>query len=328
MSERSSKILTGLFVLGAAALMCAAALVLGAGSLFRQNSRFVLFFDESVRNLSRGSSVYFNGVAVGKVRYVSLEFFPDTLTFKTPVVIELDSRSLSGQWQGSGGASYATFLDDPDVREKLIRNGLRASLTMESIITGQLAIVMEFKEDASPVDLNALSDFSGYHQLPTAPSAIGDMLSKVSSFPINDIINEALNVLRSIDKSIDDADIDSLSKETAELVRALKRQTEKFGTLQDSGKVTLESFTTLASDTGKTLASLAARLDRTMKDLSKVGASAQSAMDKMGKSYGANSNTAIELSHTLKAVRDAAYALSQLANMIETEPNSLIFGRH
>ncbi|MBO4318806.1 MAG: MCE family protein [Mailhella sp.] len=327
MSERSSKILTGLFVLGAAALMCAGALVLGAGSLFRQNSRFVLFFDESARSLSKGSSVYFNGVAVGKVRDVSLEFFPDTLTFKTPIVIELNSRSLSGEWLGADGSRHATFLDDPSVRERLIRNGLRASLTMESIITGQLAIVMEFKPDADPVDFSALADFAGLPQLPTAPSALGDLLSRVNSFPINDIINEALNVLRSIDKSISDAEIGMLSKETAALVKALKLQTEKFGTLQDSGKATIEGIGTLASDTGRTLADIAARLDKTLNELAKMGTSARTAMDKMGRSFGENSSSAIELSQTLKAVRDAAYALSQLANMIETEPNSLIFGR-
>ena len=67
MSAKANPVTIGLFVSLAFLLAVLCVVYLGAASAFRDNTTFILYFEDSVNGLSEGSPVKFKGVPIGKV---------------------------------------------------------------------------------------------------------------------------------------------------------------------------------------------------------------------------------------------------------------------
>ena len=93
MSKTASKTTIGAFVAGALVLLFVAIAVFGSGRLFQSTTRYVLFFDSSIKGLSIGSPVMFRGVPVGRVTEIQLAGSLQELIFQTPVFIELNDKA-------------------------------------------------------------------------------------------------------------------------------------------------------------------------------------------------------------------------------------------
>ncbi|MCE5336512.1 MAG: MlaD family protein, partial [Desulfobacteraceae bacterium] len=165
MSAKTNPKLIGAFVLGAAALVVAAVVTFGSGKLFSDRERCVLFFDSSVKGLSVGAPVLFRGVKVGSVVDISLVFDSQDVTFRIPVVIEVEFDRVT--------EAHADPRKKPDANservllKKLIEKGLRAQLNTQSFLTGQLYVMIDLFPD-SAVRLTGIK--SNYVELPTIPS--------------------------------------------------------------------------------------------------------------------------------------------------------------
>ncbi|MGA9032314.1 MAG: MlaD family protein, partial [Sulfuricaulis sp.] len=73
MSKHANPTLIGSFVIGAIVLAVVTILLLSSGSLFAQHPNYVMYFQESVKGLSIGAPVTFNGVKIGAVKNISVE---------------------------------------------------------------------------------------------------------------------------------------------------------------------------------------------------------------------------------------------------------------
>ena len=139
MNGKASKTLIGAFVVGAVILIVAGLMVFGGGKFMKKTQEFVCFFEGSVKGLSVGAPVLVGGVKIGSVKSVSIEYNPKTLAFYVPVIIEaqLDKiRLIKGK-----------RIPMDEMLPRLIKRGLRAQLTMGSLITGQLIIELDYHPD-------------------------------------------------------------------------------------------------------------------------------------------------------------------------------------
>jgi len=148
--------------------------------------KYILYFDTSVRGLSRGAPVEFNGIRVGTVESVDLEYVINQNIFRVPVVVTIEPERV----RLVGGN-----LDENDPQatiDTLVENGLRARLKTGSFITGQLFVDLSM----NPVTpARYLGDGNGqYRQLPTLPqkldeiaNSLSSLLEKVETFPIEEI---------------------------------------------------------------------------------------------------------------------------------------------
>jgi paraquat-inducible protein B len=82
MGRRSNPTLIGAFIVGAVALIVIGLLVFGRGQLFTEKRTYVLYFDGSVKGLNVGAPVDFQGVKIGSVTDIKVQYLPQTNEFR------------------------------------------------------------------------------------------------------------------------------------------------------------------------------------------------------------------------------------------------------
>ena len=153
MRSQARKTLIGAFVVGAVALAAAGITVFGSGKFFQKRIMCVMYFSGSITGLSVGSPVEFRGVRVGEVTKIAAVFDPDTLSIAIPVYVEIDPTSLIV----SGKEKASSVLSDRKFHQPLLEKGLKAQLDIESFITRQLYINMDFFPDRPTRLLGSIS---------------------------------------------------------------------------------------------------------------------------------------------------------------------------
>lgn len=312
MASKKSKMLIGIFILGAIGFICAAMIILGSGFFNRNTASFVLYFNSSLRGLTDGSAVYFNGVRVGQVTSMDIAAGSDNLTFKTPIIIELDKKSKVDSFSGYE-SSLITDMDDPGKRKILIENGLRAKLTTSSFITGLLVVDLAIVSDASPIEIASLEPYHGIPQIPTMSTGIENILTKFSALPIQDIAAETLKTLKKINGTLEEIQFAKISSELQTVMKTLD--------------TTLIEYSAVANNLNKKMDSLLKNTNSTLSSIDGMASSVNKAAISGGAILQDNSATMQELSRTMSAVREAATSISYLARLLEEKPDALIFGK-
>jgi len=307
MGKRPNPTLIGVFIVGALALVVAALMLFGAGRLFTRKLPFVMFFDGSVNGLDVGAQVKFRGVPVGTVTDIRLGapgLEPETQSFRIPVFIEIDQKRAAGL--GAKGV-----LDDPDRAIKLVAQGLRAQLQLQSIITGVLYIALDILPD-TPITLT-LPPNSGYDEIPTVPTALEqaqakileviDHLSQIDFTALERSLRGALNGVNKLVNSPDTHDVIVAARKTLDEVRAIAHDLKpRIKELADG----VHGTTDQAQESLK-------RLDR--------------AVDALQRVLDPQAPIVQGLSSTLADVGEAARAVRNLLDYLDRNPNALLTGR-
>ena len=323
MSEKGTKVLIGAFVLGSLALLTAGILLLGMGSFSGKNPEFVLYFDSSLRGLITGAPVHFKGVRVGKVVSIQISAEPNNEQFRTPVVIELDKSFIVGD----GRNNDENFMANPVVVDQLIRQGLRARLGMQSFITGQLTVDLDIMPQAAPVDPTRLRRFRGLQQIPTVPSSLDAVLSEASQIPVQEIAQEALSVLRSINAQLQGLDLAGISSRVMLLSDEVRGQVQALEPVIGQASVTLNAMSALIQEANGGMKKTLLHVDETLADLSALSETSRRTMEAAAALLQEDSTPMLEFFQTLQSLRSAAAAVNNLATLLELKPDALLFGR-
>lgn len=134
-----------------------------------QKRKWLMYFDGSVRGLTIGAPVEMQGIKIGEVTDITLEFDWEKLAFRIPVIVETEAGRI--QYVGKQKVDRMRGMDI------LVEKGLRAQLQSGSLLTGQLLIGLDIHEDAPPAKIN----WEGhYPELPTVPTAMEEIKSGVT----------------------------------------------------------------------------------------------------------------------------------------------------
>lgn len=145
-----------------------------------QDTIVVMFFEESVKGLSVGSPVVFKGVEIGKVTKIDLVTNPETFDFSIPVYAQIYNREIKeGQLRNR-----------KEMLDLLVSKGLRARLTTQSYLTGQLMIELEMMPDVPAVSKTSSYPFL---EIPTTLSPIGEFSKGIQDIPVKQTF-EKVNV--------------------------------------------------------------------------------------------------------------------------------------
>jgi paraquat-inducible protein B len=194
----------GSFVIGAAAIVVAAVFFFGRGKFFENTGTYIAFFSGSVKGLSIGAPVSFRGAPVGKVRDVSIVYKPDKDELIIPVLLELDADSVRGlntlkEKTGNG--------EGPELVQRLIEKGLKAQLALDSIVTGQLFVQLDFMPN---VPMRRMSgDDEDYQEIPTAPSPLEKLQETLQQLPISELVNKTVGALEKLDAILSSDDLNN-----------------------------------------------------------------------------------------------------------------------
>ena len=139
MSKQASPTLIGTFVAGAIGLIVAGILIISGGKLLTTDkTSYMLYFQGSVKGLNIGSPVSFRGVNIGTVTDIQLVVGEDAAHIQIPVIIEIDNTKFISSATGK------PRIDDDDSIDDLIEAGMRAQLQLQSLLTGQLFVQIDF----------------------------------------------------------------------------------------------------------------------------------------------------------------------------------------
>ena len=94
MAKQANRMMIGVFVVIAVIIMAASLVVFGSGKFFQKTVKCVMYFDGSVKGLSVGSPVLFQGVQIGSVVSIILEVDPAKLQPLIPVIIEYEPEKF------------------------------------------------------------------------------------------------------------------------------------------------------------------------------------------------------------------------------------------
>jgi paraquat-inducible protein B len=359
MAKRANPALIGAFVVGALTLAVVGVVVFGGGRFFRVTKPVVAYFEGSVKGVSIGAPVTFQGVKIGSVTDVRVVIDAKDLKISTPVFFEIDASRLT---EVSG--QKITFRSDAPAFKLLVDRGFRAVLETHSFVTGQVGVALEFRP-GTPVRLTGLSPDDT--EVPTLPSDFQRLTETLQNLPVKEIMASAKDTLDSIRTLV-------RSPETAETLRsaraAVKRSEEALAAIEKLARNVDNHVGPMAAEVTATARSARSALAQAEKTIDQVGKSADAALvqaqgtlarleptvdvtlkDFQTLARGLDERVAkltVSLDRTLSGaddmladgsplraslvtaldeLADAATSIRTLANYLERNPNSLVFGK-
>ena len=359
MSKQANKTMIGVFVLGAIGLGLGAVLLLGSGKFFRKTYVAVCYFEGSVGGLNVGAPVVFRGVKVGSVKDVVLRFDPKNLAIYIPVYIEIDPRK--GELIGPAPKKLGENL------KPLIDRGLRAQLEMQSIVTGQMQVGLDFHPGKPAKFVGA---DPRYPEIPTTQTPLQELAKKIEKIPIEEVFAKILSAVEGIEKVVNSpeliATIRSINQAANEIkplasnlgdtvkdIRKLAQNVDsRIGPLASNLNETVLDIRKLVQNADVKVAGISSSLDETVKEARGVirnvdsridslaagieGALksaeatmvlAQKAIEKIEGTAGENSPLVYELNKTLEETRALARSIRVLADYLDRHPESVIWGK-
>jgi len=188
-------------------------------STYTQKIQFILFFQGSVRGLAIDAPVEFKGIKVGLVKDIRLEFYAEDTSFRIPVLVEIEPERIIKRNQATESATMDTV-------NILIDRGLRARLQTGSLLTGQLFVELVMKPDseqrlvATDVKIPQLPTIQG--EIEQVTSSIKGFLAKLDKVKLDQIATELEGTLAGTNKLLSHGDIKGLVTDLAASMASMK----------------------------------------------------------------------------------------------------------
>ena len=321
MAKKANPKLIGVFVVGAVALLVIGVLVFGGGKFFAEKERFVLYFPGSVKGLSLGAPVTLRGVEIGKVTDVQVLFNKETLSFQTPVYIEIFADRI--QSMGKLLAEKAIMYDKntDKILDLLVQLGLRAQLDLQSLLTGKLQVSFDLYPGTKIYYANIDKKTPELPTIPSEMQRLADSLKKLDLDGMMKDVRETLAKVRNLVNSPEvAASIVSLHKTLDDFGKLARTTNSKIGPLADSA-------TALMQNVDGQVDPLMANLNQTLDEARAALKQAEVALTSVQAAVGDDSILMWELERTLKELRVMASSINALANDLQRQPDSLIRGK-
>ncbi len=316
----------GAFVLGALALVAAAVITLGGAAIFTPKQRAVVFFEGSVNGLAVGAPVDFRGVNVGSVDKIALQFDSKTYAARIPVYLTL----LPGKIHMIG--SKGTLKDVPF--ESFIHNGLRAKLNLQSFVTGQLTVALDFLPDTPALEVG--SPDPDIPEIPAAKSDFDVIKEQLTRLPIREVaddVHRVVEAVRSISEGTNTTLI-NVNKEmqitAAEARVTLATATKTLNRLQTSLD-SIDQTTAAATETivrvGPQFSATLAKADKAFDHSDATLARIDKTFNNLGELTAPGAPLRLNLEQTLHDLSETAESLRGFADTVDRSPNALVFGK-
>jgi paraquat-inducible protein B len=339
MAKKTNPKLIGAFVIGAIVLAVLGAIVFGGTQFLETKRKVVMYFQGSVGGLAVGSPVNFRGVQIGSVTKITINYDIDKQSLEIPVIAEFVPKSIH--------VTHGTREAEKNL-QALIERGLRAQLVVQSLVTGQASVELDFHPD-TPVRL--VGGTIDLPEVPTVPSSmatmqanVSDVLKKLSSLPLEQLtaqlsgaigglqqtMTDAGNLLQSVNTQIGPtlANIEAATAETRQLIgaandRLAMREGEPLQTLNN----TLKDYGDLANQLQSRTNTLTTNLQKTVQLLNSALSQADQVATLLQRDLSKNPALLSQTTDTLREFKAMAGSIRALADYLQRNPNALLTGK-
>jgi paraquat-inducible protein B len=312
----------GAFVLGGLALVVAGIVFFGGSRLFEHTTRAVIFFEGSIAGLDIGAPVTFRGVRVGSVQSMAL-FLSAEGRAQIPVTIEI----LPGR----------VTIDGADPRqsdtslERLVQAGLRAQLNLQSFVTGQLQVDLDFRP-GTPAE-KVQMDTGGLAQIPALASDLERLRATLAEVPVLELAQSTQRVLLAVERLVSRLDADlgpllgSLRQGAESATRILGTTEQAVTRLQADASRTLGELDQLAAAARHQMDDRGADLARTLASAERAGRQAEALAGSLAGLIGPRAPLRGDLEAAARDLAASASSLRGFARAVERDPSALLRGR-
>lgn len=267
-------------------------------AIYLRKAHFLLHFQQSVANLKPGAEVRMQGIRIGQVADVHMEFDEATNRITVPVVVEIEPDRVKLQHETPTTGTFEQKADA--IFARFVARGLRAQLGSGNLLTGQKVVNLDFVEGAPSM---AMDQSGEYPEIPSVPSD-----------DLDSVISSAKTLLASLQVTAAKANAILASPELTQSLRSL-----------DKSLANLDRITADAREAGvgrliSQLRDVADSADAALKQANTTLAAAEGAVDGRRSDGG-------DLAGTMRELKNAARSVRGLADSLESHPESLLRGR-
>ena len=305
MSKKANPTIIGAFIVGAIAIITILILLLSGNILFKKNMQAILFFEGSVTGLNVGAPVKFRGVKIGTVTEIKLILDQRTDKVHVPVLVEIDQESYLVKKDGK-------IVKGSEVRveaKKFINLGLYAQLKLNSLLTGQLYIELEF----DPEQKFKLRGDGSMREIPTSTTAIQEITKTLEKYPIHEVLNNIASTMASIDRIFSDPVI-------METIHSVNHAAKDYGLLAKNLTTNSE---TVSANLNRTLA----QAEKTFSQIDQSLVSVKKTLKTTDGLLSEDSELMYSLQDALSEVANAARSVRNLADTLEQQPEAILRGK-
>jgi paraquat-inducible protein B len=312
----------GAFIIGAFGLTVLLILFFGGTHWFSGASRVVVFFRESIAGLDAGAPVTLRGAPIGLVKSITIRLSPGAITARIPVVLELQSNKVT--WEDNKPAR-----EEVDYK-RLIETGLRAQLALQSFITGQLRVDLDFRP-GTPMEL--LGRDEGLPEIPTIESDLGHFREEVTKLKLKELTEAGQRALSAVERLSDhlDAEIGPLSMSIHNTLDAathtLEDTDEAVRRVQAEASTALHDADLLLVDAHRQVDNRGGELSRALISADRAANQAEILLKSLNSLAEPRSQFRSSLEAAVRDLSATASSLRSFAETVERNPNSLLLGR-
>ena len=333
MARKANPALIGAFLVGALVLAVAGLVVFGGGKFFTQKQAMVAYFEGSLSGMAIGAPVTFKGVKIGSVTDVRVVIDTKENTIRTPVFFEIEANRI----QEASGAELKLKKGAPGL-QILIDRGLRGQLELQSLVTGQLQVGLNF-HPGTPVRLTGLT--KEYPEMPTIPTRTETLIKTIENLPIDKLVADVLHTVQSMDTLVSSPEIKEVLRSANKTIVDANHLVGKVEKMVGAGEAAIANIDKLAGNVDKTVAVGKDALVDARQVLSRAGPALEKALlevDKLAKDaqklavsadgvVNADSPLRYDLANALKEIQGAARSLRVLADYLDRHPEAVLSGK-
>jgi paraquat-inducible protein B len=347
MSKQANKTAIGVFVVGAVVLAVVAIIVFGSGKFFVKTDFYVVYLPGSVKGLRIGAPVMFRGVKIGEVTHIRLYSVDKGMSMEIPVVFKVDPASFH--------SISSMVASEEENREQemdaMIKKGLRARMEMQSFVTGQRMINLDYYPN-TPVRLlgeKGIDLGDDIIEIPTIKTIEQEIGKTLEDIPIGELaeslqnsmkgierfvtseefskslhyfkqtLKDARNLVRHVDEKVDPlfADVELTLKHAQAMLRDVNRQIDPLA----------GSIMKTAADARKLVNNVNKRVQPIQADLANTTQSLRATLEEIDGIVSENSEFRYQIDIFLREIALAARSLRSFADYLERNPDALIRGK-
>jgi paraquat-inducible protein B len=332
MTRRADPALIGAFVLGAIVLSVVTILLVAGDDWFRKRSQHMLYFEGAAHGLQVGAPVVFLGVKVGTVKHIQLGLDESNHKFVVPVTIEVEPHVVHSR------DGELIDLRDRETVRKLVERGLRGRLRMQSILTGQLYVDLDFH---SGKPARYIATDPAVSEIPTIRAAIQELTSRLEGFPMDRFLADVAAIGEALNQTLNTPEARNLPRRLDATLKHLEslaaRLDAKSGPILDETRTDLVEMRKALVAAQSAMARLETAADRVgalagadselVRNLTRASEELAGAAKAVRGLAEAESPTVQNVNQALKEIARAAQALRQLAELLEQQPDAILRGK-
>jgi phospholipid/cholesterol/gamma-HCH transport system substrate-binding protein/paraquat-inducible protein B len=331
MSQKANYFKIGAFVIVAAVLVLAAVVLFGSGVFAPEKQYFETYFNGSVSGLTVGAPVENRGVRIGRVEKITFAIaeYGDDLPLGSEDFYNYQDYVVVVASVDKTNIHAVTPEEGRSILKRFIARGLRLQLA-SNILTGQAYLEADYLDPRRypvievPWEPKNVYVPSAPGALSTLKSSVDRILSRLEQIETDKIGRLIEEILVSLNRAIDDANVGEISRGVRDLVAGADRvvdeadiprlSNELYGLFAEARETNQRLKRLIASEKPKSqtanLAEVIAQLNTTLRRIDKLVASQTP-----------------QIERALESLREVSRNLEELTESLKKHPSELIFSQ-